>query len=133
MLLNSSLVITLTDVPLHLFRFKPAPLYILDEVDSALDLNNSQNIGRMIKQHFPQSQFLVVSHKDGFFNNANIIFRTKFVDGVSAVTRTVVQHADRVASGAVISSQHENAGMSSKATSAKGASGRQALKESNRI
>ena len=40
----------------HLARFKPAPLYILDEVDSALDLNNSQNIGRMIKQHFPQSQ-----------------------------------------------------------------------------
>ena len=39
-----------------LARFKPAPLYILDEVDSALDLNNSQNIGRMIKQHFPQSQ-----------------------------------------------------------------------------
>jgi len=25
------------------------------------------------------------------FNNANIIFRTKFVDGVSTVTRTVTQ------------------------------------------
>jgi hypothetical protein len=24
------------------------------------------------------------------FNNANVIFRTRFVDGVSAVTRTVV-------------------------------------------
>ncbi|KAG1678186.1 hypothetical protein FOA52_016123 [Chlamydomonas sp. UWO 241] len=86
---------------LALCRFKPAPLYILDEVDSALDLNNSQNIGRMIKEHFPQSQFLVVSHKDGFFNNANIIFRTKFVDGVSTVTRTVVGAAERIASGAV--------------------------------
>ena len=116
------------------YRFKPAPLYILDEVDSALDLNNSQNIGRMIKQHFPQSQFLVVSHKDGFFNNANIIFRTKFVDGVSAVTRTVVQHADRVASGAVTSSQHENISAGSKASArAAAGSGRQALKESNRI
>lgn len=100
-----------------------------------MDLNNSQNIGRMIKQHFPQSQFLVVSHKDGFFNNANIIYRTKFVDGVSAVTRTVVQHSDRVASGAVVSSsQHENAGaMSSKAASARGVVGRQALKETNRL
>lgn len=37
-------------------RFHPAPLYILDEVDSALDINNSQNIGHMIKQHFPTSQ-----------------------------------------------------------------------------
>jgi structural maintenance of chromosome 2 len=29
-------------------------------VDAALDLNHTQNIGRMIKQHFPQSQFIVV-------------------------------------------------------------------------
>ena len=46
-------------------RFKPAPLYILDEVDAALDLNHTQNIGRMIKQHFPQSQFIIVSLKVG--------------------------------------------------------------------
>lgn len=129
-------------------RFKPAPLYILDEVDAALDLNHTQNIGAMIKQHFPQSQFVVVSAcaplepgsptvhalpsasaamsaplllwagwlsnegfskqprltdpcphpcpqvslKEGMFNNANVIFRTKFVDGVSTVTRTVPNH-----------------------------------------
>jgi ABC-type transport system involved in cytochrome c biogenesis ATPase subunit len=36
-------------------RFKPAPIYILDEVDAALDLNHTQNIGAMIKQHFPQA------------------------------------------------------------------------------
>eukprot|EP00897_Mesotaenium_endlicherianum_P005690 jgi/Mesen1/5149/ME000255S04119 len=74
---------------LALLLYKPAPLYILDEVDAALDLSHTQNIGRMIKQHFPHSQFLVVSLKEGMFNNANIIFRTKFVDGVSTVTRTV--------------------------------------------
>jgi len=43
----------------------------------------------MIKTHFPYSQFIVVSLKEGMFNNANVIYRTKFVDGVSAVTRTV--------------------------------------------
>jgi hypothetical protein len=47
-----------------------------------------QNIGAMIKQNFPQSQFIVVSLKEGLFNNANVIFRTKFVDGVSQVLRT---------------------------------------------
>lgn len=31
----------------------------------------------------------MVSLKEGMFNNANVIFRTKFVDGVSTVTRTV--------------------------------------------
>lgn len=54
-----------------------------------MDLSHTQNIGRMIKTHFPYSQFIVVSLKEGMFNNANVIYRTKFVDGVSAVTRTV--------------------------------------------
>jgi structural maintenance of chromosome 2 len=67
--------------------FKPAPLYILDEVDAALDLSHTQNIGQMLKTHFKHSQFIVVSLKDGMFNNANVLFKTKFVDGVSTVTR----------------------------------------------
>ena len=41
---------------LAMLLFKPAPIYILDEVDAALDLSHTQNIGRMIKTHFPQSQ-----------------------------------------------------------------------------
>jgi len=73
---------------LALLLFKPAPMYILDEIDAALDLSHTQNIGQMLKTHFPQSQFIVVSLKEGMFNNANVIFRTKFVDGVSTVTRT---------------------------------------------
>ena len=80
---------------LALLLFKPAPIYILDEVDAALDLSHTQNIGRMIKQHFPFSQFLVVSLKEGMFNNANVIFRTKFVDGLSTVTRSVPALKDK--------------------------------------
>ncbi|CAH9098018.1 unnamed protein product [Cuscuta europaea] len=78
---------------LALLLFKPAPLYILDEVDAALDLSHTQNIGRMIKSHFPHSQFIVVSLKEGMFNNANVLFRTKFVDGVSTVQRTTAAKA----------------------------------------
>ncbi len=74
---------------LSLLLFKPAPMYILDEVDAALDLSHTQNIGNMLKTHFSQSQFIVVSLKEGMFNNANVIFRTKFVDGVSTVRRTI--------------------------------------------
>jgi structural maintenance of chromosome 2 len=74
---------------LSLLLFKPAPMYILDEVDAALDLSHTQNIGNMLKTHFSQSQFIVVSLKEGMFNNANVIYRTKFVDGVSTVTRTI--------------------------------------------
>jgi len=74
---------------LSLLLFKPAPMYILDEVDAALDLSHTQNIGNMLKTHFSQSQFIVVSLKEGMFNNANVIYRTKFVDGVSTVARTI--------------------------------------------
>merc|ERR1711934_1307006 len=73
---------------LAMLLFKPAPLYIRDEVDSALDLSHTQNIGQMLKDHFQHSQFIVVSLKDGMFNNANVLFRTKFVDGMSTVSRT---------------------------------------------
>lgn len=72
---------------LALLLFKPAPVYILDEVDAALDLSHTQNIGQMLRTHFSHSQFIVVSLKDGMFNNANVLFKTKFVDGVSTVTR----------------------------------------------
>ncbi len=101
---------------LALLLYKPAPMYILDEVDAALDLSHTQNIGNMLRTHFSQSQFIVVSLKvrigenlhfhvlnlpsfltnkfscffqEGMFNNANVIFRTKFVDGVSTVSRTL--------------------------------------------
>ena len=81
---------------LSLLLFKPAPMYILDEVDAALDLSHTQNIGNMLKTHFSQSQFIVVSLKEGMFNNANVIFRTKFVDGVSNVARTIGIGSSRV-------------------------------------
>ena len=62
-------------------------LFILDEVDAALDLSHTQNIGQMLRSHFKHSQFIVVSLKDGMFSNANVLFKTKFVDGVSTVAR----------------------------------------------
>jgi chromosome segregation ATPase len=55
---------------LALLRYKPAPMYILDEVDSALDLSHTQNIGRMLKTHFSDSQFIVVSLKVVSFHDS---------------------------------------------------------------
>jgi len=74
---------------LSMLKFKPAPIYVLDEVDAALDLSHTQNIGAMIRKEFKDAQFLVVSHKDGMFNNANAIFRVTLVNGVSQVARSV--------------------------------------------
>ncbi|XP_008627423.1 PREDICTED: structural maintenance of chromosomes protein 2 [Corvus brachyrhynchos] len=72
---------------LAMLLFRPAPVYILDEVDAALDLSHTQNIGQMLQTHFRHSQFIVVSLKDGMFNNANVLYKTRFVDGISTITR----------------------------------------------
>ncbi|XP_030092877.1 structural maintenance of chromosomes protein 2 [Serinus canaria] len=72
---------------LAMLLLRPAPVYILDEVDAALDLSHTQNIGQMLQTHFRHSQFIVVSLKDGMFNNANVLYKTKFVDGVSTIAR----------------------------------------------
>jgi structural maintenance of chromosome 2 len=60
-------------------------MYILDEIDAALDLDHTQNIGQLFKNRFKGSQFIVVSLKEGMFTNANVLFRAKFRDGISAV------------------------------------------------
>lgn len=68
---------------LAMLKFKPAPLYILDEVDAALDLSHTANIGMMIKEHFRTHQFIIVSLKQGMFSNADSLFQTSFTDGHS--------------------------------------------------
>jgi structural maintenance of chromosome 2 len=78
-----------------LLQFKPAPMYILDEIDAALDLSHTQHIGQLFRTRFKGSQFIVVSLKEGLFTNANVLFRARFRDGTSIVERT----AQRSASG----------------------------------
>jgi chromosome segregation ATPase len=82
---NPSRSLVALSLIMALLQFKPAPMYILDEVDAALDLSHTQNIGRLIKTRFKGSQFIVVSLKDGMFQNANRIFRTRFSEGTSMV------------------------------------------------
>ncbi|KAJ3332301.1 Structural maintenance of chromosomes protein 2, partial [Blyttiomyces sp. JEL0837] len=72
---------------LSLLQFKPAPMYILDEIDSALDESHTQNIGQLLRTRFKGSQFILVSLKDGMYSNANVLFKAKFRDGVSTVER----------------------------------------------
>jgi len=49
-----------------MLKRNPAPIYILDEIDAPLDENNTYNLSRVIKEEFPQSQFIIVSLKRDF-------------------------------------------------------------------
>ncbi|OAG30812.1 structural maintenance of chromosome 2 [Nematocida sp. ERTm5] len=70
-----------------LLKTKPSPLYILDEIDAALDASHTEAMGRMIQNEFVGSQFVVVSLKDGMYHNANVLFQTYIREGTSGVRR----------------------------------------------
>lgn len=81
---------------LAILRVRPAPIYILDEVDAALDPSHTQNIGLMLHTYFPSSQFLLISLKDGMFNSADVLFHVRNTQGYSEVTR-LSQHQQQEA------------------------------------
>jgi chromosome segregation protein len=45
-------------------KYKPAPFYILDEVDAALDKENSQRIAELIKSLSTNEQIIMITHND---------------------------------------------------------------------
>jgi len=70
-----------------LLLFKPAPFYILDEIDAALDFYHTKNISQLIFQNFMFSQFIIVSLKKQIILDAEVVFEVKQVSNKSYVTR----------------------------------------------
>ncbi|MBU0590644.1 AAA family ATPase [Candidatus Micrarchaeota archaeon] len=63
--------------------FKPAPFYILDEVDAALDKPNSKNLADLVNRTSKDSQFIIVSHNDTVMANSNSVIGVTKVGGTS--------------------------------------------------
>ena len=68
-------------------KYNPAPFYILDEVDAALDLSHTENLARIFSENFPESQFVIISLKEQLYEAGNVLFRTHLVDGKTQVVR----------------------------------------------
>lgn len=65
--------------------YKPAPFYVLDEVDAALDKINSKKIGQLIKKQSSRAQFIVITHNDVTIKMADQVYGISMEDGVSKV------------------------------------------------
>ena len=67
---------TLTAVGLlfALFKAKPAPVGILDEVDAALDEQNTERFCDLLGEFVQSSQFMIVTHSKRTMNYADVIF-----------------------------------------------------------
>jgi chromosome segregation protein len=50
---------------------KPSSIYLFDEIDAALDKENSKKLSQLIKEMAKQAQFIVVSHNDSLIVNAD--------------------------------------------------------------
>lgn len=68
-----------------MLSYRPAPFYIFDEIDAALDLNYTQGIGDIIQKEFKNAQFIVISLKNNMFECANKIFRVFIQDHKSRI------------------------------------------------
>ena len=63
----------------------PAPFYIMDEVDAALDKRNSEKLAKLIKKYSDKAQYIVISHNDTIITEANTIYGVSMQNDISKV------------------------------------------------
>ena len=76
-----------------LFSYRPAPFFVLDEVDAALDNTNVAKIANYIRQRANDNfQFIVISLKGSLYERGNSlvgIYRDQEVNSSSSLTLDV--------------------------------------------
>jgi chromosome segregation protein len=80
---------TLTAVALLLaiFRSKPSPFCLLDEVDAALDEANTARLAAVLREFMERSQFIVVTHHKRTMASADVLYGVTMQE--SGVSRQV--------------------------------------------
>ena len=55
-------------------KFKPAPFYMFDEVDAALDKENSLKLANLVKSLSKSEQFIIITHNDQTIKHADRVY-----------------------------------------------------------
>ena len=74
--------------------YKPAPFYILDEIDAHLDDDNVKRISELIKHSSSASQFIVITHRDVMMTTADRLFGTSL--GKDKISKVVSVELEKV-------------------------------------
>ncbi|CAH1399854.1 unnamed protein product [Nezara viridula] len=56
-----------------LHYYKPSPLYVMDEIDAALDFKNVSIVGNYIKERTRNAQFIIISLRSNMFELADLL------------------------------------------------------------
>jgi len=59
---------------LSIFRSRPSPFAILDEVDAALDEANNERFNRIVGEFLDKSQFIVITHSKRTMSIADVLY-----------------------------------------------------------
>ena len=57
-----------------MFKHRPSPFCLLDEVDAALDEANIERFSRLVREFIDHSQFIVISHAKRTMSMANVLY-----------------------------------------------------------
>ena len=66
-------------------EFRPSPFYILDEIDAALDKENSKKVAELIKSLSDDAQFIVITHNDTTIKQGDTIYGITMESGESKI------------------------------------------------
>jgi chromosome segregation ATPase len=64
---------------------KPAPFYVFDESDAALDKENTRRVAELIKRHSKLAQFILISHNDQLIKEADQVYGVSMEHGESKI------------------------------------------------
>ncbi|MBW6463584.1 MAG: chromosome segregation protein SMC [Firmicutes bacterium] len=67
-------VLTAIALVFAILRFKPAPFYLLDEVESMLDDANLTRFTKFLKQNSEQAQFILITHRKRTMEEASVLY-----------------------------------------------------------
>ena len=68
-------------------EYDPAPFYIFDEVDAALDKKNSEQLALLVKNYSKKAQYIIISHNDSVISEADTLYGVSMNEfGISKVT-----------------------------------------------
>jgi chromosome segregation protein len=89
---------TMTCVALlmSIFKSKPSPFCILDEVDAALDEANNQRFNLIVQEFLDQSQFIVITHSKRTMQIADVLYGITMQE--QGVSKRVAVKFDQVGS-----------------------------------
>ena len=76
-----------------MLKVRPAPFCVLDEIESALDETNVGRFARYTRSMSGNTQFLVITHRRGSMEEADMLYGVTMQKGISQVLRVDLKEA----------------------------------------